>query len=42
MKNAGFLITAGVVLILGAMVVFWAIGVSNTYNKKLVAGKAHS
>jgi hypothetical protein len=27
--KTGFLITAGVVLILGAMVVFWAIGVSN-------------
>jgi len=38
--KAGLLITIGTIVVLGAMVVFWAIGVSNTYNKKLVTGKA--
>ena len=38
--KTGFLITAGIVVLLGIMVAFWAIGLSNTYNKKFVTGKA--
>ena len=31
--KTGTLITIGVVVLLGAWIAFWAIGLSNTYNK---------
>ena len=40
MKKTGLLIGCGVIVILGIMFILWAIGLSNTYNKKFVAGKA--
>lgn len=36
----GFLITLGVIIVLGIGVAIWAVGLSNTYNKKLETGKA--
>lgn len=36
----GFLITLGIVLVLGIGIAIWAISLSNTYNKKLETGKA--
>lgn len=36
----GTLITLGIVVFLGAWFAIWAIGLSNTYNKKFVTGKA--
>ena len=36
----GILITIGIVVLLGIGVAVWAIGLSNSYNKKFVTGKA--
>lgn len=38
--KAGTLITLGISGFIGFSIVFWAIGLSNTYNKKLETGKA--
>lgn len=38
--KTGTLITLGVIGILVLSTIFWAIGVSNTYNKKFITGKA--
>ena len=38
--KTGTLITIGVIVLLGAWIAFWAIGLSNTYHKKFVTGKA--
>lgn len=38
--KTGTWITIGVVAFIGIWIAFWAIGLSNTYNKKFVTGKA--
>jgi hypothetical protein len=40
MMKVGALVTFGVIVIVGLMFVFWAIGLSNTEKKMFLAGKA--
>ncbi len=39
-ENKGRIILLGIISIFALIIIFWAIGVSNTYNKKLVTGQA--